>query len=269
MTGQYSARDFDWALVLLSLSLVALGVIEIYSATRATAWQDSHNRQLAWIGLGLLVLWLVSMIDYGWLVEHAPVFYVAGMLALLVVALLAEPVAGARRWLPLLGGASIQISELVKVVLVLLMARFFSKLGPERPSLGNLAKIVGLFVLPAALVAKQPDLSTALTYMSILAVGIFVAGVNWRYVAVAGLAAVLLLPIGWQYLEPYQRDRITTFLDPEQDPRGTGYQPIHPVAFLAGAAHRLYFFGLRRGDWLCRGCSGAGALFRHADAHRQ
>jgi rod shape determining protein RodA len=106
------------------------------------------------------------------------------------------------------------------------MARFFSKLGQERPSLGNLAKIAGLFVLPAALVARQPDLSTALTYMSILAVGIFVAGVKWRYVAVAGLAALLLLPIGWQYLEPYQRDRITAFLDPEQDPRGTGYQPI-------------------------------------------
>ncbi len=226
MSGQHSARDFDWTLLGLSLAITVLGVLEIYSATLNTQWQDAHHKQIFWAALGFAVMWVISLINYNWLVDHSPVLYLTGLLLLLVVAFVAQPIGGARRWLPLPGGLSVQVSEFMKVVLVLMMARFFSDLPQGRLSLGSLLKVAGVFAVPMLLVLKQPDLSTALSYLPILAIGVFLAGVPWKYAAVCAVAAMLVLPIGWQNLEPYQRDRLVTFLDPEKDPQGAGYQPI-------------------------------------------
>lgn len=226
MPGQRSIRDFDWTLISLALVIAALGVLEIYSATRSTVWQDAHWRQLLWIACGLVLMLVFSLLDYNTLVEQSPVFYVAAIILLIGVTVVGETAGGAKRWLSLPGGATLQISEFVKVVLVLLMARFFSDLRRERVSIGKLLQIGGLFAVMILLVAAQPDLSTALSYAPILLIGVFLVGVPWRYIAWLGLALLLVLPIGWHNLKPYQRERLVTFLDPERDPRGSGYQPI-------------------------------------------
>lgn len=226
MIGRISGRDFDWALLGMALAIATLGVIEIYSATRNTPWQEAHIRQIVWISMGLVLLWLFSIIDYNTLIHHATAFYIIAMALLLIIAVVGEVIGGARRWLPLPGGGTIQISEFVKVVLVLLVARFFSEL-PQKPlDAAKLLKIGGLFAIPMVLVARQPDLSTALSYLPILLIAVFVAGLRWKYILILALAAMLVLPAAWQQLEPYQKDRLITFLDPERDPQGRGYQPI-------------------------------------------
>ena len=226
MIRHHSARDFDWVLLGITLAITILGLVEIYSATRNTPWQEAHLKQIMWIGLGLAFLWIFSAIDYNILIHHAPAFYAIAVALLLLILVIGTVVGGARRWLPMPGGATLQVSEFVKVVLVLLMARFFSGLHPETVSAKNLLKIAGLFAAPMFLVARQPDLSTALSYAPILFMGVFIAGLRWKYVLVLALAGALILPLAWQYLRPYQKERLITFMDPERDPRGSGYQPI-------------------------------------------
>jgi rod shape determining protein RodA len=199
-----------------------------------------------WIGIGLILLWIVSMIDYNWLVEHVYVLYGIGLLLLLLVLVIAKPISGARRWLPLPGGVSLQVSEFLKVVLVLMMARLLGDLPQGRLTLPALLKMAGLFGLPMLLVLKQPDLSTSLSYLPILAVGVFLAGVPWKYFAAGAVIAVLVLPLGWQHMKPYQQDRVLTFLNPERDPLGSGYQPIQSK--IAVGSGGIWGRGFARGE---------------------
>ena len=198
MIRHHSARDFDWVLLGITMAITILGLVEIYSATRNTPWQEAHLKQIMWIGLGLAFLWIFSAIDYNILIHHAPAFYAIAVALLLLILVLGQVIGGARRWLPMPGGTTLQVSEFVKVVLVLLMARLFSGLHPETVSVKNLLKIAGLFAAPMFLVARQPDLSTALSYAPILFMGVFIAGLRWKYVLVLALAGALILPLAWQ-----------------------------------------------------------------------
>ncbi len=226
MTGQYSARDFDWALIGLALAISALGIVEIYSATLSTQWQDAHLRQVMWIVLGLALMWMVSAVDYNWWVEHVPAFYVAVFGLLLVVAVFGYVGGGARRWLALPGGASLQISEFVKVVLVLLVAYIFGELPRERITLSKLGRLAGMFALMMLVVGAQPDLSTALSYVPILGIGAAMAGVRWKNWAALVIVCALAVPLGWYTLKPYQKERLVAYMNPESDPQDTGYQAI-------------------------------------------
>ena len=226
MPAQHSIRDFDWPLIGLALAIATLGVLEIYSATRTTYWQDAHYRQILWILCGLVLMWVVSIVDYNWMVEHAYIFYAVGLVALVGVALFGQVAGGARRWIALPGGVTLQVSEFMKVVLVLVGARFLSDLPRERLNVANLLQVSGLFALAMGLVAIQPDLKTALSYVPILAMGVFLVGLRWKYVAVLAVAVVLVLPLTWRNLMPYQKERLVTFMNPDSDPQGSGYQPI-------------------------------------------
>jgi rod shape determining protein RodA len=111
-------------------------------------------------------------------------------------------------------------------VIVLLVARYLTELRTDRLERGDLLKLAGLVGLPMALVMKQPDLGTALTYLPILGAGIFLAGLRWRHALAIAVLAALVVPAGWFLLKDYQKARLVTFLDPERDPRGDGYQVI-------------------------------------------
>ena len=226
MTERYSWRDFDWTLLGLALTLGALGVLEIYSATRNTPWQDAHLRQTIWLAAGLGVFWLSSRIDYRWLVEQAPVLYALSAVGLTAVLILAPTINGAKRWLPIPGMPKFQVSEFVKVVIVLVVARFFAEYARDRVSLTAAAKIAAIVAVPAVLVKMQPDLSTSVSYFVLLGVAICLAGVRWQWLAVGAVVALLAAPLAWRMMEPYQRDRLTSFMEPEKDPRGKGYQSL-------------------------------------------
>jgi rod shape determining protein RodA len=134
-------------------------------------------------------------------------------------------VLGGRRWIKLPGGIHFQPSEWVKVVLIVAMARYFSNLSGKDLTWGDIFK-AGLMVgLPMLLVLKQPDLGTSLTYIPVLLMGLFLGGLQWKkalILIVAGLA--LVVPVWSKGLKPYQKQRLTSFLNPDTDPKGSGYQ---------------------------------------------
>ena len=147
---------------------------------------------------------------------------IASLIAVLGVGRL---VFGSRRWIRILG-FNFQISEFVKLVIILMVARYLSELKSDRVRARDLLKLGGLVGIPVALVMYQPDLGTGLTYLPILAAGILIAGIRWHYLAAIALVGALALPVGWLFLKDYQRTRLVTFVEPSRDPRGAGYQVI-------------------------------------------
>jgi rod shape determining protein RodA len=226
VAAQYrSFRDLDWTLLIITLILCSLGVLQIYSATLDTRWQDAWWKQMVWILLAAVVMWTVASIDYHTLLAQAPVLYAASVTALLATLVVGRLVFGSRRWIRIFG-FNFQISEFMKLVIILIVARYLSELKRDEIGFRDLLKLGGLVGIPTFLVMRQPDLGTALTYVPILAVGVLLAGLRWRHLAVIAVICGLALPAGWQFLKPYQRARLVTFLDPSLDPQGFGYQVI-------------------------------------------
>lgn len=221
-----SLRDHDWTLLVLTLILCGLGILQIYSATLGTVWREAWWKQVIWVVLGMGILLIISAIDYHNLLDRAPLFYVAAVLALVAVLLIGDTVFGSRRWIPLFGGVRFQMSEFVKLVIILVVARYLAELRSSRVEVRDVVRLGGLVMLPVALVMKQPDLGTSLTYVAILVMGVFLAGLQARYWLAMVIGGALLLPIGWTTLKDYQKARVQTFLDPDADPRGAGYQVI-------------------------------------------
>jgi rod shape determining protein RodA len=219
-------RDFDWPLLILALSLSSLGVLQIYSATIGTIWRDSWWKQAMFVVVGLALMFLATRIDYHGLLEHVPLLYLASVFTLIAVYLVGRTVFGSRRWIPLAGGFTFQVSEFVKLVVVLLVARYLSELRTERLEIRDLLRLGALVGIPTVLVMRQPDLGTSLTYVPVLAAGAFFAGLQWKHAVAILLLLVLLLPAGWFLLKDYQKARLVSFLDPGRDPLGSGYQVI-------------------------------------------
>ena len=226
MARYRSAREMDWALLTIALVITAVGILQIYSATLGTAWASAWWRQCVYVAVGLVLMWLAASVDYHTLLNQAPIYYWALVASLVVVLALGKEVSGGKRWIPLLGGFHFQPSEFVKVVLILQIARYLSDVKGDHLEARDLLKLGALTALPAALVMKQPDLGTALSYLPILAMGIFLAGLRWQHVVALVLIAVLALPVGWHLLKDYQKMRLIAFLDPSRDPLGSGYQVI-------------------------------------------
>jgi rod shape determining protein RodA len=219
-------RGMDWYLLVLTLIICCLGVLQIFSATEGTKWQDAWWKQVVFVGGGLLLMWVVSQVDYHSLVARVFPLY-AGILAMLVLTMVVgSRVFGSTRWIKV-AGFTLQVSEFAKIVIVLLVARYFSDLRPGYElEWKDLAKIGGLVAIPMLLVMKQPDLGTALTFIPILICGILTAGMRWNYLLIIAAILLISLPIGYHFLKPYQKDRLASFVDPERDPRGTGFQVI-------------------------------------------
>lgn len=228
MRDERQVRDFDIKLLLYALGICALGLVEIYSATQNTQLAGMHWRQLTWIVLGLGCMLVLSRIDYHTILDQAPVLYLIGLglLVLVLVPGIGQMKFGARRWLGT-GGVSLQVSELVKLIIIVVLARFFSEVRSDRLALGDLIKAAVLTGLPLGLVLMQPDLGSALVLLPALAVGAFLAGLQWKHAMALVLIGVLLLPLAWFFvLKDYQKERIETFLRPEENPRGPGYQVL-------------------------------------------
>jgi rod shape determining protein RodA len=217
-------RELDWFLFGCVLLVSALGIVEIYSTTLASPrFAGLHLRQLLWMGLGLAMMFLIARIDYHFWLDQAPWLYLATLGGLGAVLLFGKEMFGARRWLEV-GGINFQVSELAKFVIIVVLARYLSEVRSDRLGGADLVKVGLLAGAPMLLIAAQPDLGTALTLVPIVATGVFLAGLRWKHAAVLALAALLVLPAGWYLLRPYQRERLVTFLNPGQNPRGPGYQ---------------------------------------------
>jgi rod shape determining protein RodA len=216
-------RGIDWKMMIIAMVLCVIGVVQIYSSTRGTNLASLWWKQIICIFIGLIVFWIFTEVEYRTLLGQAPVMYLIIIGLLIVTFLVGSTVFGSRRWIPMPLGFRLQPSELCKVVVVLLAARFLSELTEDKLSPRNLLRLCALIGVPFLLVNRQPDLGTSLTYLPPLFTGAYLAGMRWQHAAAIVLAIVLLVPTAWFLLKPYQKDRIMTFLDPDSDPQGKGY----------------------------------------------
>lgn len=217
-------KDFDWLLLAAAICLSFISVVEIYSSTMAQPTENFALRQLAWVCVGIVFLFVIAAIDYHHIAEHIPWLYVLAIGALVYTLAMGHTVSGSKSWVAV-GPVSFQPSELIKMVVVVALARYLSELRSSRyMTFLQVAKACMICLVPMGLVALQPDLGTALTYLPAIAVGLFVRGVRPVVLISLILGFVLVLPVSWLVLKPYQKERILTFLDPERDPLGKGYQ---------------------------------------------
>ncbi|MFZ5593216.1 MAG: rod shape-determining protein RodA [Pseudomonadota bacterium] len=204
------------------LLLSAVGLIVLYSAGGQSL--AVLGRQLMRLALAFTVMLALAQVHPHHLQRWAPWLFGVGVMLLIAVLLIGDISKGARRWLDL-GAIRFQPSEMMRIAVPMMVAWYLANNPlPPRP----LKLILGalLTVAPAGLIAKQPDLGTSLLITSSGVFVLFLAGMRWRYIALVGGAAAALIPIAWSMLHDYQRQRVLTFLDPENDPLGTGYHII-------------------------------------------
>lgn len=224
MAQDRSVRDFDWWLLAISLVLCAVGILQIYSATLDSKWRDAWWKQVIWLVISLVAMWLLTQIDYHTLLGQVPILY-AVSIALLVITLFSTRVLGASRWVGY-GMFKFQVSEFFKIVVVLMVAKYLAELKSDRLEARDLLRLAGFIGVPMILVMVQPDLGTSLTYIPILAIGVLIAGLRWQHLASILLLAVLFAWPAWTLMKDYQKDRVLTLVDPGRDPKGAGYHVI-------------------------------------------
>jgi rod shape determining protein RodA len=221
-----SFRDFDWTLLGMVLVLCIISVLEIYSATLHTKYVGFHTKQVFWIVAGLIAMFLFAKIDYHKMLDFVPWAYGVCIVSLLAVLAVGHKALGAKRWIKI-GPMQFQPSEWVKLVLILMMARYFANLGGRSLTWKDIFKAFALVGVPMLLVLKQPDLGTTLTYAPILVAGLFLGGINVRQALILGTCGLALVAGVWtsgKMLKPYQKARLTSFVNPDNDPKGSGYQ---------------------------------------------
>jgi len=241
-----SFRDFDWPLLGFILAICALGVVEVYSTTFSTRMAGMHVKQLYWILLGLALMFAVSLVNYHTLLERSHWLWILSVLALVAVLLVGHKALGARRWIGLPGGLHFQPSEWVKLVVILSLARYYHEMKQREATVADIFKTGLIAGVPMLLVLKQPDLGTALIYVPIFLMALFLGGLRWKHAAVLGLLAVVVGAGGWLFvMKDYQKTRVNVFLHPETDPQGQGYQIQQ--ALIAVGSGGIWGKGLTKG----------------------
>ncbi len=225
MSRYVSFRDFDWPLLGFVLLICAVGVTEIYSATLHTKFAGAHLKQVYWIIGGVVGMFLMSLINYQAMLEKVHWMYIASIASLMGVLIFGQKYLGARRWIKM-PGFHFQPSEWVKLILILAVARYFAEMRHKDLSWSDFIKAGMVVGIPMLMVLVQPDMGTALTYLPIAVMGLFLGGLRLKQTLIVLLLAGIMLPVGLRVMKPYQRERLTSFMNPEADKQGSGYQVI-------------------------------------------
>ena len=250
-------EHIDGPLLAISLTLMAFSLATVYSAT-----YDANNRalsQLLNMLVGLAVMWSVAQLPPQKLMRFAVPLYVVGVILLVLVYLVGVKVNGARRWLPI-GFTRIQPSEILKIAMPLMLAWYFNKYEAALKFRHFLIAFL-LLIVPFALIAKQPDLGTAILVGAAGFYVIFFAGLPWKVIIGMIAAAAGAAPFVWTMLHDYQRKRILTLIDPTTDPLGSGYHIIQSTiaigsggsfgkGWLEGTQTHLEFIPERHTDFI-------------------
>jgi len=214
--------NIDWTLIILLLLNSAIGVIFIYSSSHYSPG-DFYVKQILWIILSLIALFLFLFVDYKVLVTYSIYFYFVIICVLVGILIFGRFLSGARSWIAL-PFFHAQPSEITKIVLILLLASIFSEFKMNYLSWGKGIMSSGVVGLPFFLVALQPDLGTAVSYIPIFLASIFLAGLNKKIVVFFLIISLTLGFVAWNFVfKDYQKKRLTTLIFPSQDPLGSSY----------------------------------------------
>lgn len=241
--------NFDWKILVLTLLIAIIGIVEIYSASyspfpeevvnqagsnefkkgnldHGSESQNYWEKQVLWVGIGLIILFLITFLDYHSVVKYGYVFYSLSLILLILLFVIGDVRSGSRRWIDL-GFFSIQPSEVIKLSIILALSKYFGE-SKKKDSYGLKELIVPLILvlIPFVLILLQPDLGTALSLFLISLCLIFSVGVKLKTSLYAGIFGIISCAVMWNFLKPYQKQRIFSFFNPYQDPLGSGYHTI-------------------------------------------
>lgn len=239
-------EGYDWILVASSLGLVAIGLVSLFSTTQP--FFVNFYKQLIWVVLGLFAMAVMSSFDYRLFKVHfSPVLflYFIGLAGIVSLYFIGTTVNGARSWIAL-GPVNIEPVEPLKIILVLILAKYFSMRHAEIFRLRHTI-ISGAYVfIPAILVLFQPDFGSFAVLLALWGGILLVSGIKIKHLSVLALAGIILAVFAWSsFLLPHQKDRIITFMDPSHDPYGSGYNSIQST--IAVASGGLWGKGLAQG----------------------
>jgi len=222
--------DFDWPLFLATLLIALTGIVNLYSTASISAVQDRYITQIYWVAVGAVGALIVAAIDYRHYERYGYIFYALGNILLVAVLIFGREVKGSQRWFGV-GGYGFQPSELMKILLVIALAKY---LHHDPKYEGRTVKdllIPGLMTLvPVILILRQPDLGTSLLIFLIFTSIMLLTRLKPRSLITLGIIAILAMPLTWTYLlQPYQRARIVSFMNPEEDKLGSGWHAYQSI----------------------------------------
>lgn len=241
-------KNMEWGILVCSVLLLIIGMVALFSATQNSDYEE-FKKQGVWFLISIPVVIIVMIIDYQLIARFSPFFY--GLFIILLIAVFfTEPINGATSWFDL-GMFSFQPAEFAKVFVIIFIAYIIDLLCVrgkiEINKLWKLSLVLLAAIVPILLIAKQPDYGTAIAFFVAICFMLFVSGIKAKYIIAALLLVVILLPILYFFVLPeHAKTRIEIFLDPEQDPRGAGYNILQSK--LAIGAGQLFGMGIFKGN---------------------
>ena len=244
-----------------AIAITAIGCMLIYSATYFTdPTLNLLRKQLLWVAIGAALMLLFMLVDYHVFFDIAPILYSIGSVLLVYLLIWGRVTAHVKSWVHI-GTFQFQPSEFMKIFTALMLARYFDRQESAYLSARSFLKAMAIIALPVGLIIVEPDFGTAATFFPLVAVAMFLGGIRWKVWVVAAIVLVIALPIGWTLLHQYQKDRIITFLNPDRDPLGKGYQVtqakiaigsggIHGKGFRQGTQAKLEYLPARHTDFI-------------------
>ncbi len=241
-------KNVEWWILILAILLCIVGFVALYSATQSDNF-EYLRKQIIWFVISLVIMIIVSFIDYKILVKISPILYGLSLL-LLVAVLFTKSINGASSWFNI-GGFSLQPGEIAKATVILFLAYVIARLqinGKEEINkIWKLAIALAVVAVPVLLIILQPDFGTAMTYIISLIMVLFVSGIDKKYIIAALILIAVAVPLIYQFVLPvHAKTRIDVFLHPESDPKGSGYNIIQSK--LAIGAGELTGMGLINGN---------------------
>jgi rod shape determining protein RodA len=230
---EVGGSKYDFSIVWIAFSIITVGVINLYSATHTAGdVRDSEHwrMQITWFGIGTILFIALYLLHYRVLERFAYFAYVANILALIAVLVVGRSILGSKRWLTI-GSIGVQPSEFMKIVTVWTLAKYFhDDQQRDSYSLRDLMIPILLVLVPVLLIMGQPDLGTAMVILAVSASMMLFVKIQKRLLIAVILGIMTLAPLAYQFvLKDYQRQRIVTFLNPQSDPRGAGYNSIQSM----------------------------------------
>lgn len=243
-------RRLDWNIILVILALNVIGLINLYSATHGPNSKEVESlfiNQIVWLIAGWSIFFITTLLDYAFVSRLSYVIYFFNLLAIIYVDFFGKIALGAQRWIDF-GFFRYQPSETMKLALIMLLAKVLSQRNSLGQGMGLRELIMPLILvlIPFALIMKQPDLGTAMMIIAISGSMILFTKVKKHIIVAAFILISISLPIAWEYiLHDYQKNRILTFLTPENDPRKTGYNALQ--SRYAVGSGQFFGKGFRKG----------------------
>ncbi len=243
-------RKIEWWIPLCALILSGIGLIALFSASYDSNL-DEFKKQIMWIAISVVIMLITMMIDYKILIKISPLLYGISIISLILV-LFTEPINGARSWFEIGDGAfSLQPAELSKIFVILFISYIISLIQRKgRDQINKIPKlllIILTLLVPLGLIIIEPDYGTATAYIVSFLLMIFVAGIDKKYIISALIIIAVIVPVGYKFILPdHAKARIETFLNPEADPRGAGYNVLQSK--LAIGAGQITGMGILKGN---------------------